>query len=263
MLFPNPPRTIYARNPLYQVICQLRFPRILLIDKEPADFQERFRKQYPIFREPQRARINLPDEIVEFLSPTAIKTLSLTNKRAYDFLTADEIWTVGLTSEFLSLSSSDYERWENFKAHLEGPLQALLDIYEPAFFSRVGLRYQNLIRRSVLGISEPWSELLMPYISGVLDLANINEEMLEEHRQVIALTLPNSDGSVRMQSGLVRIENDEICFLIDNDFYTQERIEVSDALDRLDNFNQIARRVFRWCITDRLHEALGPQLVRD
>lgn len=50
--FPETPRVIYAKNPLFEVICQLRFPAILKIDSEiPAGFQEKLRASFPLFRE--------------------------------------------------------------------------------------------------------------------------------------------------------------------------------------------------------------------
>ena len=48
MLFAPYERYQYARAPLVEVICQLRFPTILSIGaKEPAEFQEAIRKDLP------------------------------------------------------------------------------------------------------------------------------------------------------------------------------------------------------------------------
>ena len=47
MLFAPYERYQYARAPLVEVICQLRFPTILSIGaKEPAEFQEAIRKDF-------------------------------------------------------------------------------------------------------------------------------------------------------------------------------------------------------------------------
>ena len=48
MLFAEYARCQYARSPLVEVICQLRFPSILSIGaKEPAEFQEAVRREFP------------------------------------------------------------------------------------------------------------------------------------------------------------------------------------------------------------------------
>ena len=49
MPFPEATRVIYHKNPLTDVICQLRFPPILKIDSEiPSLFQDTIREQYPL-----------------------------------------------------------------------------------------------------------------------------------------------------------------------------------------------------------------------
>ena len=48
MLFAQYERYQYARPPLVEVICQLRFPTILAIGaQEPAAFQEAVRRDFP------------------------------------------------------------------------------------------------------------------------------------------------------------------------------------------------------------------------
>ena len=48
-MFSNEPRVRYENPQLVEVICQLRFPEILTINaSEPAAFQERIRRDYPL-----------------------------------------------------------------------------------------------------------------------------------------------------------------------------------------------------------------------
>ena len=52
-------RVKYNRCPLVEVIFQLRFPTILSINsKQPADFQEKIRKEYPFKVAPVSRTIN-------------------------------------------------------------------------------------------------------------------------------------------------------------------------------------------------------------
>ena len=42
-------RYIYKKNPLVEVILQLRFPKILSLNSiEPAEYQDKIRSQFPI-----------------------------------------------------------------------------------------------------------------------------------------------------------------------------------------------------------------------
>jgi uncharacterized protein (TIGR04255 family) len=266
--FPDSPRVVYEKNPLIEVVCQLRFPPILRIDTEPpGTFQEKIRKDFPLFRE----RISslaipdfppgLPEGVVKAIQAAIAGPLA---PKAYEFVTADETWTVTLTRAFLAVKTTSYTRWEHFKNHLVEPLHALIEIYAPAFFTRIGLRYQDLIERSKLGLGQsPWSHLLRPAIAGELASPELAGSVVEAFTQVL-IRFPNELGQVRVRHGFVQVAgSDEECYLIDSDFFREGRIGTNDASRILDYFNRQSGRLFRWCIDDRLHQAMGPQPVSE
>lgn len=254
-------RVIYNKNPLVQVVCQLRFPAILRIDSEqPVEFQERIRKQYPILREKPAGTSQIPQEIIQQLSPEIIDSFFDAGDKAYEFATENNTWIVGLTRNFIVLTANEYTHWEQFKEHLQESLDALIDIYDPSFFSRIGLRYQNVINRSKLGLDDvSWAELLNTHIAGELaasDVGDLGGEIKDVAR--ITLIQLKDVGQVHMQYGLTD-DDEEPGYLIDNDFFTNERTEVSDGIARLDHFNKENRKLFRWCITEKLHTAMEPR----
>ena len=53
-------------------------------------------------------------------------------------------------------------------------------------------------------------------------------------------------------------ESDEVGYVIESNFYTEERTEIDSAKRTLDFFNEQAGNLFRWSITDTLHKALAP-----
>jgi uncharacterized protein (TIGR04255 family) len=261
--FPGSDRVVYKKNPLVQVVCQLSFPSILRVDVEPpARFQERIRSDFPIFWDKSSERGGFPSDL-----PSPIANIIWSSGRprpqsAYDFVSADRVWTVGLTREFLSLSTSDYRRWEDFATRLQGPLQSLIAEYAPAWFGRIGLRYQNLIHRSNLGLSnEPWSSLLQPHLSGILSATNLQATVAATVTQT-TIKFDDQAGYVNIRHGLVQpARGDEIAYLIDNDFFTDKQTRTEDVSRILSFFNHQSGRLFRWCITPRLHEAMGPDLL--
>ncbi len=264
--FPNSERVVYGRNPLIEVICQLRFPPILRIAAEPpVAFQERIRADYPLLTEKlPEVSVEMPPGVPAAVAAMVKGNLATRKLIGYDFSSADERWKVSLTRDFLSLSTGRYTRWEHFREHLEGPLQALVAVYAPAFFTRVGLRYQDLIRKSRLGLPEStkWSELIKPHMAGVFAVPEL-ETAIEESIGQLLISLPEFEGKVRVNYGVVQtVESNENCFLIDGDYYTEERTK-ADAVDRiLTYFNKQSGRLFRWCIEDRLQEAMDPQPVK-
>ncbi|HMI88555.1 MAG TPA: TIGR04255 family protein [Polyangiaceae bacterium] len=263
MPFPESARVVYELNPLEQVICQLRFPPILRIDSEaPTAFQERIRREYPLFAESSgisqaTTTLKLPAELTRLLTSGL---LSMGRTAVREFSSADAVWKASLTRESLALTCSRYERWEDFSNHLAGPLEALSAEYSPAFFVRVGLRYVNVIHRSEYGLTDvPWAELLEPHIAATLmhpEIASSVEHAA--HETVIRLRTNNA--RVRLKHGLA-MDDDEQVYVIDSDFFTDERVETQHVSTTLQDFNRRAGRLFRSCIRDRLHAALRPKPI--
>ena len=136
MLFSDRPRTSYPNHQLREVICQLRFPTILSINTtEPADFQEMIRDAFPQY-------IRRQDTLPQRPGGKPGEQATVSN---YHFLSADGLWKLNLTRDFIALSTIRYSSWEEFARHLDKPLAAFIKLYHPAYFQRVGLRYVNVI----------------------------------------------------------------------------------------------------------------------
>lgn len=260
MVFPDSPRVIYAKNPLEQVICQVRFPRILRIDTEvPAEFQDKIRQQFPLFaeRNPVAVPPELPKEIAAIFAAEVGRQIG---NKAYDFLSTDEQWTVSLTSEFIALTARRYERWEQFKDQLSVPVRALQEVYKPAFCSRIGLRYRDQVSRSRLGLQDTsWAELLSTPILG--ELGSDVQRSVEQTRHEVLIRLDDHDGRLRVQHGLLGGHDGDQPYIVDADFFTEKKMEIGHATNVLDVFNREAGRFFRWCITEPLHRAMQPRPV--
>lgn len=259
MPIPEFERVVYERPGLAQVLCQLRFPTILRITNEdPAAFQEGIRRTFPNFKTRQPSIEGLPDQIKNMVPDLGGDK----SQRLFDFESEDGAWKTTLTNNFLALSTNAYTRWEQFQDNLRLPLERLHEIYEPAYYSRVGLRYRNVIVRSHIGLDDvPWSDLLQPHIAGELADEHIGNEIEHASREV-AIQLPEYDSKVLVRHGFAHNEEtQEVCYVIDADYFTEQRTERDHVFHRLGTFNRYAGRLFRWCISDRLYEALHPNPV--
>ena len=263
MLFPETERVIYENNPLEQVICQLRFPTILRIEADtPAGFQELIRGEFPKYQEGSEFAAILPPELVQILSQEVIQSLK-PSQRVYEFATNDGSVAVRLSSGFISLTGNSYERWEGFFGGLQLVLDALKEIYTPNHFTRIGLRYRNLIQRDKLGLQNAeWPELLSDNLAKELATPGLGEA-IEDIAYRILLRVDAGPERVHIQHGYARNPetNQIIGYGIDSDFFVEGETNVDAAIDQLVQFNQHNRRLFRWCITDTLHDAMGPQPV--
>ncbi len=265
MLFPDAPRVIYGENPLVDVICQLRFPPILEISAaEPAAFQGAIRHQYPEYQKEDGgprapAGMHLPQEVVAMIT----KMSAITAEAAtYKFKMEDQPREITLTRNWIAISDGGYERWERFREDLDLARSALEDEYRPSFYSRVGLRYKNAINRRQLGLEGvEWGELLKQEFVGTM-LASA--ELRQAVRRIETLALIRigevPGGFVTLRHGLVEgsQEGEVEKYFIDADFYTEDREATNDVPATTEQFNQLARRLFRGAITDRLHDALRP-----
>lgn len=258
MQLPDKERVIYQRNPLVEVVSQLQFPQILrIVNQEPVDFQDAIRADYPIL---EITRGVLVVDVVGGESPNTQKLDTV-----YHFKSEDLQWQASLSRSFVALTTKDYKRYEDFKQRFEKIVQAFEAVYKPSFYSRIGLRYQDLIIRSSLNLKgETWSSLIPAHIAPELHSPEIADAVIASTK---TLVIKIGTGQVAFRHGLVEardIEQSPIepAYLLDADFFSEERIAVgSHVWERLDEYNQSARKLFRWSITDRLHLAMEPELA--
>ena len=253
-LFPNHPRIIYEKNPLFEVVCQVRFPTILRIEAHPpAEFQDRLRDRLPLLeRSTNKAVQQIPHELLEAIGAPQ-------SGSGYGFKSEDGTATATLLADSLTVSTSDYERWEVFWSLCQEAFGALNELYAPKFLKRIGLRYRNLIDRDEIGLSGvPWSELLSEPVVSELS-SNEWEGMVEEAQHQVRCYDAESGDGLLFQHGIGKSEEqNEAQYIIDFDFYRAGRIEPDAAGELFASYNRRIGRAFRWSIRDRLHDALGP-----
>ena len=116
-MFSNEKRQILRNNQLAEVICQLRFPEILMINQQPpAVFQEQIRQEFPQYA----AKKEIPaPKITGIPGHMALENQAPTTN--YQFISADGVWRINLTSGFISLACKRYTRWEDFAKMLDKP----------------------------------------------------------------------------------------------------------------------------------------------
>jgi len=108
MRFPDYERVIYERNPLNEVLCQLRFPSILKVTGElPVDFQEMIRSDYPNLVINRPINLPLPSPTLEITNVLDSLTQMLASETIYSFTSEDSQWQVSLSKDFIGLSTKE------------------------------------------------------------------------------------------------------------------------------------------------------------
>ena len=263
MLFAPYERLQYARSPLVEVICQLRFPTILSIGaNEPAAFQEAVRRDFPRYAARQE---QLPPKVVKKGNATALEPQKpITN---YHFVSEDGRWKLNLTQNFIALSTLSYQRWEDFAARLDQALAQFIQIYQPAFFDRLGLRYVNAISRQRLGLEDQlWDDLIRDHYVGILGQPDVEETEITKCSLDVETPLV---GGYRMKvhagPGLIGggKTDKEVKFILDGDFSTSGQLTADSVPAKLEDMHRFALCLFRGAITDELHQAMGPTLLSE
>ena len=258
-MFSHEERCRYGRNPLFQVICQLRFPEILTIETTvPAQFQELIRRDFPRYsvrREPATpVRPGTPAQNV----PTV---------NNYQFQSEDGVWRVNLTSKFISLACTRYDSWEEFAKWLDKPLAAFIKVYAPAYFERIGLRYLNFFSRKALELEGvPFRDLFQPCYLGLL----ADEEVLEQSAAQSTMDVEMAiRGGCRLKlhagPGLIKTpgqeQDKEVRFIFDQDLFMPGKVQVNLSAAALATLHDQAWAIFRGAITDTLHDAMEPEYI--
>lgn len=252
-MFSREKRCHYHNSPLIDVICQLRFPRILTINvNAPAEFQEQIRKHYPQY--------NTTTETPMPQNPGQAQ-MPIVNHR---FSSQDGIWHINLTCDTIAFSTRAYTGWEDFAERLDGPLAAFIQIYKPAYFERVGLRYMNFFSRKKLGLDgTPFRDMFAPEYLGLMSDESLPENSF--NRNTVDTDFDIGNGcrvQLHAGPGLVNINGkqaNEVHFILDCDYYTTGNIPVNYSVGALQTLHGKSYPLFRGAITERLHNAMEPE----
>ncbi len=231
-------RPPHPANQLDRVICQIRFPALLEIDEMVAEFQKGVRANYPIYSKSSTFPLNLANVPI----PTD-----------HTFQSDDKVWSITLSVAALSITTTRYTDWGQFRSKLDQAISAALDLFDIKTCNRVGLRYINAIRPSSVELPDPKSSLRAPYsemmcadLGTTTGVHTIIEYTVDDHiagRSVI---------------GMIRFNDGEEGALIDNDTFVEEQMPIEEALDVLDRLNSCSLETFKKISSDNLISKVIP-----
>ncbi|MFM6463803.1 MAG: TIGR04255 family protein, partial [Planktothrix sp.] len=183
----------------------------------------------------------------------------------YNFLSENSKWQLSLNQDSLTLATYEYKQYEEFKDKFIKVIDIFEEVYNPSFYIRLGLRYKDLILRSKLKIEDkPWSELISPQIASELHSSEFAGSILTIVKN---LEIELEKGRVNFNHGLVIAQEastpnfQETGYLFDADFFAEGKIKKEEIWNVFDTYNQTGGKLFRWSITDELHNAMEPQPI--
>ena len=256
MRFEEFERVEYKHNTLFEVLLQARFPEIMKISQEiPAKFQDIVRKEgYPELVSDIPA---LPSDM-----PKELEGLVSTSK-VFHFLSEEKDWKISLSKDFIAFTcSGNYRNYMDFREKLENVLQTFNKIYEPSYFTRVGLRHKNVANRVSLphvrqGVEtfipkHIFPELATPIAVDIETLRKISQFNDGNIKANVVHVLSKVSGRFRKKQF-----TNERSYVIDVDCFSENRIGgINDVLTRCDTFKRLSWNIFQWSITNNLRDAM-------
>ncbi len=256
MNFKEIKRVEYKHNTLFEVVFQARFPEILRIPQEvPAKFQDIIRKEgYPeLVSDIPLLPSDMPKELKEMASTAKV----------FRFFSKERDWQVSLAQNFIALScSGNYRNYPDFREKLEKVLQIFSEIYEPPYFTRIGLRYRDIANRTFLPHTRKGVEAFIPryifpelFIPIATDIKSL-EKISQFNDGNVKANVLHVLSAVSGKFGQNQLVNEK-SYIIDVDCFLENKTEgINNVLTKCDIFKRLSWNIFQWSITDDLREAM-------
>jgi uncharacterized protein (TIGR04255 family) len=249
-------RVEYKHHILFEVVFQVRFPEIMRILKEdPVDFQEIVRKEgYPeLVLDIPALPSNMPKEIEEAASTAKV----------FHFISEEKDWKISLAKDFIALTCNEnYKNYADFRGKLQKALLIFSEIYEPSYFTRIGLRHKNIANNTSLphikqGIEAFIPEHIFPELAtsiaeNIDALQKITQFNGGGMKANVAHVFSKVSGTLKQQQFA-----NEKSYIIDIDCFLENKTkEIENVLTKYDIFKRLNWNIFQWSITDALRSAM-------
>jgi uncharacterized protein (TIGR04255 family) len=231
----------FKRNFIRTAVCELRFPTLFEIEQNqpPPSLARALRKEYPVYD--QQDDLNL--------------TIGRVAKnKSHLFISKKSRWKVSLRAHAISLETSHYDSFPEFRSRLSFIVDAAEKIIDSDFFTRVGLRYINVVPFNGADVAK-W---INPSLVGVLSDGTYGD-VRECFQRVSGTT---SLGGYLFQHGLEESDPGKERYILDYDFFCEE-VSVSDVMDVVDKLHREEFSMFSRALGDQAKEYLGPSTLRN
>jgi uncharacterized protein (TIGR04255 family) len=165
-------------------------------------------------------------------------------------------WSVTITGEYLTIETSAYSEWPEFRRVFEVALDTVTKRTAPKSEQRLGLRYVNRIERKDVLRPSDWTPWIQPWILGSVAHEGIGEAVLSSQQQIdfdadegLRTTLRSAIYSDAARRGRA------IC-LLDFDSYRlgYRRFKREDILATSDKLRRLTLKMFQASITEDLYK---------
>lgn len=232
----------YKRNFLKKAVCELRFPTLLELGgpTPPPSLVNALRKEYP--------HLETANEV----------TLGFTgstngSSHVHTFRSAKQTWAISIKQSSLTIETTAYTEYAEMKKRILGIVGAAQKTIDTDFFTRVGLRYINVIETKF----DPADGWVNPVLVAPIQqraFANI-------HEFAGKIFLTAEDGGCLLQHGIrimPKSKGESVApeYFIDVDTFRNETA-LHDVADVIHVMHAQAFDVFDWALGPKAREFLS------
>ncbi len=217
------------------VVCELRFPALLELErKKLSEFQAPLRNAYPLY-DRQRSIDVSPIEV----GPGEV---------AHLFASRDKQWTVSVKHVAIGLETSHYTSFKEFEDRLRQIVKLSPPLIHSDFYTRVGIRYVNVIPVRELPLTHFINrDLVAPLSDGIFGTVGKYIQEVRGNAQ---------HGSYTLRHGFADDAGEgSPHYMLDFDFY-DGNVSASDLIDRVKSFRAESFSFFIWCLGGGLRDTM-------
>lgn len=241
-LFPPVERVIFKKNPLVEVIWRATF--------EPLDDLS---AHIPAFQH----------ELSDILKLAGVLPDAHTGEDVLWLVSSNGLWRAQLAASEVRLTTTVYERWEEFSQTLHRVLDALrVAVPELERLNTTALRYVDVLDRKLMGCEGvPWTALLTGPLVQWMHTPGTLDAPLAGLAQRVKLEL--ADAQSLLLDLRWHVEHDEDSFLIACVFTHEAPLAFDEVRHAHERLRAFTGRVFRSFLTERAAQALEPEPIAE
>lgn len=227
----------YQKNLLEKVVCELRFPTLYGLErgKPPVSLANALRKEFP------------EHGIIDGLNLTAG---AVAQDFGHVFTDKKRRTSITFRASALSIETTSYQSFEEYLARVLFAANAAKDAIDTEFFTRVGLRYINVLPYEQGNIGT-WVNpaIVSPLAEGVFGEPT-------EYSGRIAAT--DGQGGFLLQHGIGKSSaSGRFQYLLDYDCW-REDVPVADLQTVMEELHEMEFRLFHWSLAQAAFDYMGP-----
>jgi uncharacterized protein (TIGR04255 family) len=167
--------------------------------------------------------------------------------RLYRFRTADGESFITVTADSYALTTNRYTVWDEFAHDLQLAHDAMQQVYELPFSTRIGLRYVNVFLPSQTGYETlaELGQLLRSELTCLLsvDAWSTPKELLTQ------ILLEDEEGNLTMRVGAkAKDDSSEPVLFLDLDYFEEGQLPTQGLIERCQRYHDTIYDAFRWCV---------------